>query len=187
MSNYVTAAAEKRQQIRNQYWPDEKAWTGENENGWFRAPRTLPLILTLLRFKALSGRVDPTPVYLELLARHRDNGVVEMSHELEHAYAAGYTGKRALRSWQERMILLEKLGFIRCKGFGNHRYKYVLVVHPVFAVERLRQKGLVEHSWYDAYTARQIETTEESYASREKRNKNVVPIGNAPKKKTRVV
>jgi hypothetical protein len=57
-----TAGAEKREKLRNEYWPDEDAWTGVNEKGWFRAPRTLPLLLSLMRSKALSGRVDPTGV-----------------------------------------------------------------------------------------------------------------------------
>ena len=73
-----TAATEKREQIKKVYWPAEDAWTGDNEKGWFRAPRTLPLLLGLLGEKTLSGKFDPTKVYLELLARHMDAGIIEM-------------------------------------------------------------------------------------------------------------
>jgi len=178
-----TTGAEKRETIRNDYWPADDAWTGVNEKGWFRAPRTLPLLLTLLRFKNLSGRLDPTPVYLELLARHFDNGVIEMTHEGDHAYAAGYSGKRAMRSWQERMKLLERLGFIRVKPIGNQKHRYVLIVHPTTAVERLRTKNLVSQEWLEAYRARQRETREESYEDRTRNKRKVISIASQPKKK----
>jgi hypothetical protein len=180
-----TTGAEKREKLRKEYWLNEDAWTGVNEKGWFRAPRTLPLLLTLMRSKSVSGRVDPTQVYLELLSRHFDGGVIEMTHEADHAYAAGYAGTRAVRSWQERMRLLEELGFIRTKKIGNQRYRYVLIVHPCTAIERLKQKGLVDVGWKEAYRARQMETKEESFQERQKRLKKVIPIVSFPKKKKR--
>jgi hypothetical protein len=184
VSTSRTTGAERRETLRNSYWPTEDAWTGANEKGWFRAPRTLSLLLTLLRSKALSGRLDPTQVYLELLTRHIDGGVIEMSYEADHAYAAGYSGRRAIRSWQERMKLLEKLGLIRIKAIGNRGYRYVLIVHPVVAIERLKAKNLIRAEWLDVYRARQMETKEESYEDRQKRRKKVVPI--VIKKKARV-
>jgi len=180
-----TSGAEKREKLRNVYWPAEDAWTGVNEKGWFRAPRTLPLLLSLMRSKALSGRVDPTPVYLELLTRHFDGGVIEMTHEGDHAYAAGYSGRRAMRSWQERMKLLEKLGFICIKPIGNQKYRYVLIVHPTVVVERLKAKNLVSSEWLDVYRSRQMETKEESYEDRKNRTKKVISIASTPKKKAK--
>ena len=141
-----TAGAEKRERIRNEFFDDEEAWTGENEKGWFKAPRTLPLILELLSSKELSGNYDPTGVYLELLSRHIDGGIIEMTDEAAHAYGADYFGSRAIRSWHERMKTLERNGFIVTKRIGNQRYEYVLLVHPILpvAVQRLREKGKVD-------------------------------------------
>src|SRR5258708_7460578 len=102
----VTRAYQQRKKCRQELWPDEDVWTGENEVGWFRVLRTLPLLLRLIDSKPLSGRLAPSGVYLELLARHVDNGLIEMAHEDEHAYYAGYVGSRARRSWQERMKIL---------------------------------------------------------------------------------
>jgi hypothetical protein len=180
-----TTGVEKREKLRNEYFQTEDAWTGVNEKGWFRAPRTLPLLLSLMRSKTLSGRLDPTPVYLELLARHFDGGVIEMTHEADHAYAAGYAGPRAVRSWQERMKLLEKLGFIRIKSLGNQKYRYVLIVHPTAVVERLRIKNLVSQEWLEVYRSRQMETKEASYEDRKKRTKKVISIVTTPKKKAK--
>src|SRR5437660_6933900 len=96
-----TAGANRRSHLKAQYWPTEPGWDGMG-NGWFKSPRTLPLILALLAEKELTMGRDISRVYLELLARHMDGGVIEMGNEAEHAYAAGYTGSRAVRTWHER-------------------------------------------------------------------------------------
>lgn len=163
-----TQAHEKRVKLRKQFWAGEDAWTGANEQGWFFAPRTLPLVLGLLASKELSGRCDPTRVYLELWSRHLSAGVVEMKHEGDHAYAAGYVGARGIRTWQERMRILEKTGFIRTQQIGNQKYAYVLLVHPTTAVQRLHEAGRVPDLWWKTYCARQIETKEPSYKERMK-------------------
>ena len=121
-----TRGDEQREKLRQQFWPSEDAWTGDNEKGWFYAPRTLPLILGLIASKELSGKCDPTRVYLELWSRHMSGGVIEMKHEGDHSYASGYFGNRGIRTWQERMKLLEKNGFIKTKHIGNQRYKYCM-------------------------------------------------------------
>ncbi len=177
-----TASAEKREKIRKEFWPKEAhVWTGEKEKGWFRAPRTLPLILMLLSSKEISGKSDPTRVYLELLSRHIDGGIIEIVSEQDHAYAAGYAGTRGLRTWQERMHILEKIGFIKTKKIGNHRFKYVLLVHPTYSIEQLRVAGKVPEGWLDTYKARKIETREASYQDRQKAEQpgKVVPFRNA--------
>ncbi len=152
--------------LRGEFWPHEDAWTGENEKGWFMAPRTLPLLLGLLGEKTLSGNQDPTKVYVELLARHIDSGVIEMGHEAHHAFAAGYDGPRGVRTWRERMKTLERLGFIRTRRVGNQDFKYVLLVHPTTVIKELRDKGKVPDHWWDTYRARQIETKEATHETR---------------------
>lgn len=160
-----TAATEHREKIKDEFWTGEIPWTGEKpEQGWFRAPRTLPLILMLLRNeKTTHSKVDPTGVYLELLARHRDTGIVEMASEGEHSYAAGYSGSRGVRSWQERMRLLVDLGFIKFQKSGNQQYRYVLLVHPTIVVKQLYDDGRIDEAWWDTYRQRQIETKERTY------------------------
>lgn len=184
-----TATQLRREDIKAELWPHEIAWTGDKpESGWFRAPRTLPLILMLLSDKGISGRSDLTGVYLELLARHRDSGIVELVTPGEHSYGAGYSGARGVRTWQERMKLLEELGFIKSKESGNQRYKYVLLVHPTIAVQLLHEKGLVPKKWWETYRPRQIEATEAPYEKLMERHKpaNVVPIKNAKVLKKKV-
>jgi hypothetical protein len=168
-----------REKLREQFWRDEDAWTGEDEKGWFSAPRTLPLVLGLLASKELSGRCDPTRVYVELWARHMSGGVIEVRHEGDHAYAAGYVGSRAIRTWQERIKLLERNGFIKTKHVGNQRYKYVLLIHPTKILDELHSEGKIPDQWWDTYCARQIETGELTLAERKKRSgttKSLPPV-----------
>ena len=109
-------------------------------------------------------------------------GVIEMKHEGEHGYAAGYVSSRSMRTWRDHMALLEELGFIKTKKSGNQQYKYTLLVHPTAVVEKLKQQGKVDAQWLTTYEIRQIETKEASYADRMKARKGtakpakVVPI-----------
>jgi hypothetical protein len=124
------------------------------------------LVLTLLSEKSVSEKVDLARVYLELWSRHMGEGVIEMRQEGEHAYASGYAGARGVRTWQERMKLLESLGVIKTKQIGGVRHKYVLLIHPTAVVEKLRQQGKVPQGWLDTYHDRQIETKELTFEVR---------------------
>jgi len=165
--------AARREEIRKQHWPNEDLWTGEREKGWFPAPRTLPLILSLLSSKEISAGRDPSSVYLDLLSRQRGEGIIEMDNEADHAFAAGYEGRRAVRTWQERMELLKESGFIKTVESGNQRYKYVAIIHPTTAVQFLRNKKRIPDKWWNAYIARKLETKEATHEQRETRTNKV--------------
>lgn len=175
--------ARRREDIRKQHWPSEDLWTGEKEVGWFKAPRSLPLVLALLSSKAVSDdKKNPSSVYLELLSHQRGEGVIEMAHEAEHAFAAGYVGNRAVRTWQERMAILEANGFIHSVQVGNERYKYVAIVHPTTAVQRLYEKKKIPSYWWSAYLANKRMSKEPTFEHRTKgtaQKQKVVLIGSA--------
>jgi len=167
MALAIRGAAQRRQEHKANYWPDIDEWAGPDEKGWFAAPRTLPLLLALMNSKRISGGANPSSVYLELLSRTYGDGVVEMTRDEEHAFNSGYTGNRAARSWQERMEILEKNGFIRSVKINGH-HKYVLIVHPTDLVHKLRHEGRVDSDLWHAYQARQVEVRETTYEEREK-------------------
>lgn len=79
--NMKNRKSEERTNLRDRFWPGAKAWTGEDSKGWFRAPLTFPLLLTLLKSKALSGRQDPSSAYLALWARHLDSGHCQVDED----------------------------------------------------------------------------------------------------------
>ena len=165
MATNRTGGSGRRLAAKMEFWPNEIAWTGENEKGWFRAPRTLPLVLALLASKKVSGNTDPTRAYVELLARHIDEGVIQMATDEEHAFAAGYDGNRGVRSWRERMRLLEKIGVIKIKKMGAKHFAYVLLVHPNVFIASLREAGKVDDEWLLNYRHRRLETGEVSVAA----------------------
>jgi hypothetical protein len=163
----LSPSTTRREKLRNEFWANAESWTGTDDKGWFRAPRTLPLILELLASKRINEKQqDVTRVYLELWARHIDSGIIEMGEQARHAYAAGYRGPRAVRTWVERMKVLEDSGFIKSKEAEGQRYKYVLLVHPTIAVQTLRDAGKIEDEWWDTYRARQIQIKESSFEER---------------------
>jgi hypothetical protein len=62
---------------------------------------------------------------------------------------------------------------------GNQRFKYVAIVHPTTAVQRLRDNKRIPDKWWNAYVARRLETREVTHDQREKKKANaqkVVPL-----------
>ena len=169
MAKKKTKSASRREEYRKEFFKDLKLWTGD-EDGWFKAPRTLPLLLALISSKQIKGKgtSDLASTYLELWSRHMGEGIIEMKHELDHAFAAGYEGSRALRTWQERMKALEQLGLIRTTPVGNERYKFVALIHPTEVLKELYADKKIPQAWLGAYRSRIIETKEVSFLKPDK-------------------
>jgi hypothetical protein len=144
------AAQKRRQKLREEFWPGERAWL-------FCSLRTLPYILLALRDKGVSGKADPSTVYVELLAHHMGDGVVELLDEDDHAYASGYAQPR---TWRDRMNVLERAGFIKATQTGNRKFGKVLLVHPLIAMRRLRENELISDHLWTAYRSRASSTGE---------------------------
>jgi len=181
----MSTHSERRVALREEIFGSEAALESP-EKGWFKASRALPHVLGLLASKKVSGEVDATRVYLELLARHIDSGFVELGSEADHAFASGYSGDRAIRTWRERMKTLEKTGFIKTKPSGTQPYKYVLLVPTEVVIDKLKRAGKVSTDWTAAYHARRLETGEitppakpkpESDKPKRIRRGNVIPSG----------
>lgn len=165
------AAQDRRTRMRQEFFPHEQAqglWTARKTVGWFFAPRSLPMVLTVL--KKISGeKGDPTSVYLELYSRHIGEGIIEMGPQEDHAYASGYTGNRGTRTWRDRMKMLEDLGFIKVQRKGTRAHGYVVLIHPALAMERLNAAGKIPPDLWQAYRSRQMEAGEPSAAEIQKR------------------
>jgi hypothetical protein len=115
-------------------------------------------VLALTKDKRIVGEKDCSSVYLELLARDFGQGIVEIRDEDEHAFCAGYSSNRARRTWQERIKLLEREGFIQTVPKGNRSTGYVLIVHPLQAVAGLRRQGKVTDELWRMFQQRLLET-----------------------------
>lgn len=151
-------ADRKRETLRDNLWPGASQWFWNPNDpetvGFATIPRLLPLILHLL--KELSGgrSGDPSSVYLELWSRDFGQGIIAISDEQECAFASGYSGNRAVRTWRERMYALVELGFILAKREGNREFGQVLLLDPIAVVTRLHTLGRVNEDWWTAFVAR---------------------------------
>ena len=105
----------KQEQTLDQFfsgWKDEVWKWSKQEPGWTPVPRTLSLITVLIKHLREKKNNDPSMVYLDLWFRAY-NGLLDVRNEQEFAYSCGFTAKRGIRTWTERILWLEKQGFIR--------------------------------------------------------------------------
>ena len=108
----------------------------------------------LLRQLTRSAGGDPTSVYMELWARVYDEGYLQISNPMDNIYASGYSRSRAVRTWQERMRLLEDHGFVRIKPNGAQEFGHILLVNPLLVAARLKSDGRVPDEWWAAFLSR---------------------------------
>ncbi len=149
------SAAEARQSLRDTLWPSSegKTWDRRSNQGFTTVPRLLSLILVAI--KDLSGKSgDASRVYLDLWLRAFDEGFVNVLDDEELAYSAGYKGSRATRSWRERMLRLQELGFIDVKPRGNIEIGYVVIWDPLHVCAALYGSGKISHEWWHAFVGR---------------------------------
>lgn len=149
--------AQKRIELRDSLWPgsDKLIWDRHNNKGFGTIPRLLPLILQLI--KKLSDKGDSSMVYFELWARNMDEGIISKIDSDECAYASGYNGARAVRTWRDHIFQLESLGFIKTKQAGNKEYAHILIINPLLVCQQLRNKNKVPEEWWTAYVQRASE------------------------------
>ncbi|HTU25058.1 MAG TPA: hypothetical protein VMF30_06660 [Pirellulales bacterium] len=146
--------ATKRHALREQLWPNsgDEFWNRTKNKGFTTIPRLLPLIMGLIR--SLSGRLDPTLLYLELWARVFDEGLVSITNEKELAYSAGYDGTRAERTMRERLFKLKELGFIKTHEDGIREFAHIMLVNPITRCSELHAEGKAPDAWWAAFVRR---------------------------------
>jgi hypothetical protein len=171
MSAKSKGAAKRRIELRQQLWPDDRAWSSEGEVGFFQVPKTVSLLMKLIGSKDISGKKNAADVYLELWSNDWGQGLIEVGNESDHAFAAGYEGTRAVRTWRERIRILERAGFIRVKPDGNREIGFILLVHPADVVQSLKDANRVPENWLNAYLKRQSRFRERASEESESQSK----------------
>lgn len=157
MATKENKAAKKRRELRDQYWPEanERVWDRHSETGFTTVPRLLGLVMVLIQ--KLSRGKDPASVYLDLWLRAFDDAFVQIIDEETLAYASGYEGNRATRTWKERMFVLQELGFIEVKPKGNREFGYIFIPNPLYICVRLKSEGKVPDDWWNEFLSRASE------------------------------
>jgi len=107
--------------------------------------------------KTLAQKGDPGSVYCELWLRCYDEGFISISDQEDCAFASGYSGTRALRTWREHILTLAELGFIDVKPVGNKEIGHILLLNPLTVCAKLNANGRVTEEWWAAFVARATE------------------------------
>lgn len=144
----------KRSDLRDRIFgtlEDGALWNRQKDDGYVHLPRLLPLIANIL--DSISKGKPLGATYMALWFRTFDEMVVDTSDESTIAYESGFHSSRRITSWQGRVQLLEEYGFIKSQKIGA-RYQYVLLLHPVKAVEELNNKDLIQQDMYDLFKHR---------------------------------
>jgi hypothetical protein len=141
----------RRRAKREELWPESGDLHFNRHNrsrdiGFTTIPRSLSIVCTIIQQLSDAGTAR---VYWDLWCRSYDEGFVEIHDERTLALSSGFkNGTRHVRTWQSRMRALEDLGFILIRRRATTEYGYALLIHPHFAVTRLRKsrpKGIPTH------------------------------------------
>ncbi len=101
---------------------------------------------------------DVSRVYFELWCRNFDEGLIEVTDEEAMAFASGFTApNRNVRTWKERIDVLQRLGFIQVVPVGSKKHGYMFLPDPHKVIKKLKAEGRVSANWWGAYAKRALE------------------------------
>jgi hypothetical protein len=132
----------------------------------------MPLIFQIM--DRLSNGKPVSSTYFDIWCRAYDECFVVLNRHQEMAFGAGFSGQRAEQTWQSRVGILAKWGFIDIKPGPSGPLSYAIVLNPYKVIEWHygKQKPLITEELYNALLARAIEIgandlTEEMPAKKE--------------------
>jgi hypothetical protein len=150
------AARTRKIELREKLWPgveDVHVWDRHNRDGFATVPRALPLMLSIMN--RLGEKGQPLgPTYLELFCRLGDEAFLNLNRPQEMAFAAGFTGQRALYTWRERLATLRDLGFIDFKTGPSGEFSYGLFLNPYHVIRKHFEAGRVDDASWQALVFR---------------------------------
>ncbi len=152
--------AKKQLALRTSLWPnlDEgRLWIRMGKVGFVTVPRGIPLVLRIM--DELSTGKPPSSTYLDLWCLVRDECFVTITSPSERAFYAGFSGQRATITWQDRMRVLQKLGFIEAKPGPSGPFNYVLLWNPYLIIQDIwnRRNPTIPEESYNALRERLIQ------------------------------
>ncbi len=131
------AIVQQQVALRRKLWPlieDRDLWLRKARDGFATIPRTMPIVLTIMDGMAQGKRVSAT--YLDLWCRMMDEMFVQIQSPQNMAFASGFEGERAVRTWRERMHWLQDHGFISTRPGAGGELSYVILLNPYHVIRR---------------------------------------------------
>ena len=84
--------------------------------------------------------------------------MIEIRDKAALAFESGFASERGVTTWAGRMKKLKELGFISCREGSTGEFHYVLIVHPLVAVKKLLDEGIIpKGKTYNILSERVIE------------------------------
>ena len=145
--------AARKIDLRTQLWPElaeGQLWHRKQKVGWTTIPRSFPLIMEIMDSLSNGSRVSQA--YLDLWCRAPDEAIVKLDKHSEMAFAAGFTGQRAVQSWSNRIDTLAKLGFILLAPGGSGKRSFAAILNPYLVIKTL--EGKIGRDLYNALLSR---------------------------------
>ena len=124
-------AQEKSLRIREEYWPSlesDDIWDRKKHKGFTTVPRTITIIINII--DSLSKNQPLGQVYFVLWCHVFDDSLLIIDNPSIYAAEAGFSGERALTTWNKRMKMLQELGFIDCKEGAAGKWRKRSVATP---------------------------------------------------------
>jgi len=131
------AIVQQQVTLRRKLWPlveDGDLWLRNDRTGFATLPRSMPIIGTIMDGMTKGKRVSST--YLDLWCRVMDEMFVQLQSPAGMAFAAGFEGERAVRTWRERMRWLQDNGFIDIKPGAFGDMSYAILLNPYHVIRR---------------------------------------------------
>ena len=122
----------------------------------------MPIIMNIID-QLSDGSKRTSITYLALWGRAFDEMYVSLQNADELAFHSGFTGQRAVRTWRERIKVLDELRFVRTAPGTAGQYSHAVILNPHFAIRRLhaaKASGLTAAS-FNALVERAIAVSAE--------------------------
>ncbi|QMV15436.1 hypothetical protein [Vibrio spartinae] len=136
--------------LREKLWGqinESELWNRKVNDGYTTIPRTFPLIAQIM--DNLSGKGTPVSnTYLTIWCRVFDESFIEIETPAILAMESGFSGQRAITTWNSRMSKLAQLGFIKPERGTLGDYQYVLVYNPYKIIQKYHEEDNISKQLY---------------------------------------
>lgn len=117
-------------ELRDSLFPNAEArmWDRNRMDGFTTMPKTMPYVCRIL--DELSKGQPLSDTYVALWCATWDNAFVRLGRMPDLAFAAGFTGQRGQRTFQDRLRRLVDLGFVEIAPSGAQAMGLLFLPNP---------------------------------------------------------
>lgn len=131
-------------------------WDRTKQTGFTTIPRTFPILAQIMDELADKGK-PVSGAYFALWCRVFDESLVEIKNPGQLAAESGFSGQRAISTWNGRMAKLVELGFIEAQEGALGDYEFILIYNPYLIIKQLYDDKKVNKIRYLSLFARSQE------------------------------